>query len=108
MACGPSVGVPVGKCLFSDSEALPLAGEPRAVFRVYFQYWQYHSMVCTGRGGSTASPALPRCLSQGLATAQVVAQSQWHQQMFQEPTVASDPVPSLIAASFRAHAEIQR
>lgn len=99
MACGPSVGVPGGKCLFSDSEALPLAGEPRAVFRVYFQYWQYHSMVC--REGVAALPAL-LCLG---ASARV-----WplHQQMFQEPTVTSDPVPSLIAASFRAHAEIQR
>lgn len=107
-ACGPSVGVPEGKCLFSDSEALPFPGEPRAVFRVYFQYWMHHSIMSKGGGGSTASSALPHCLSQGLATAQVLAWSHWHQQMFQEPTVTSDPLPSLIASGFRAQAEIQR
>lgn len=108
MACGPSVGVPRGKCLFSDSEALPLPGEPRAVFRVYFQYWQYHSMVC--KEGVAALPAL-LCLG---ASARV-----WplHRYGTVPPAPAdvpgahsyqSDPVPSLIAASFRAHAEIQR
>lgn len=108
MACGPSVGVPGGKCLFSDSEALPLPGEPRAVFRVYLQYWLYHSIVSKGGGGSTASSALRPCLSQGLGSARVLARSHRHQQMFQEPSYQSDPLPNLIASSFRAHAEIQR
>lgn len=109
MASGPSVGVPGGKCLFSDSEALPVPGEPRAVFRVYFQYWLYHSILSKGGGGSRASSALCLCLSQGLATAQVLAQSHQHQQMFQEPRVTRvTPLPNLIASSSRAYAEIQR
>lgn len=56
MACGPSVGVPGGKCLFGDSEALPLPGEPRAVFRVYLQYWLY-TPSCP-KEGVAALPAL--------------------------------------------------
>lgn len=90
-ACGPSVGVPRGKCLCSDSGALPFPAEPRAVFRVCFQDWLYHSIVSKGGGGSTASCALCHSLSQCLAPAQVLAWSHWQQQVLQEPTVPSDP-----------------
>lgn len=111
MACGPSVGVPGGKCLFGDSEALPLPGEPRAVFRVYLQYWLYiplHRVQRRGWQHCQLCSALHPCLSQGLGTARVLARSHQHQQMFQEPSYQSDPLPNLIASSFRAHAEIQR
>lgn len=91
-------------CLCSDSEALPFPGEPRAVFRLYFQYWLYHSIM--SKEGLAALPAL-LC---GTASANV-----WPLHMV--PLAAADapgatvprvPLPSSIASGFRAHAEIQR